>query len=172
MEDHPDSNVMTSPTPETVAEQQVLRVTDPGPKTTETTPARQKDPKKVAAGRAGAAARKAKQARLLEELRKAKESQRNMENTSGAPPDQEVEDSVAPPAGTPAKEKDEEAAPVLLTAGSTTPWIIGAAAGLGLAYWAASQRAPVDPPALPPKKSVTPPPAQQLKVEHNPFYME
>ena len=70
MEDNPDSNVMTTPTPETP----VLRVTDPGPKTTETTPTtsqspRQKDPKKVAAGRAGAAARKAKQARLLEELR-------------------------------------------------------------------------------------------------------
>ncbi|MCU7846330.1 MAG: hypothetical protein KZQ93_21045, partial [Candidatus Thiodiazotropha sp. (ex Monitilora ramsayi)] len=33
-----------------------------------------KNPKKVAAGRAGAAARKAKQERLLEELRAAKES--------------------------------------------------------------------------------------------------
>ena len=159
---------MTAPTPETVAEQQVLRVTDPGPKTTETTPARQKDPKKVAAGRAGAASRKAKQTRLLEELRKAKESQRNMENTSGAP----AEDSAAPPAGTPAKEKDEEAAPVLRTDDSTTPWIIGVAAGLGLAYWAASRRAPVNPPTLPPKKPATPPPAQQLKVAHNPFYME
>ena len=33
-----------------------------------------KDPKKVAAGRAGAAAKKAKQERLLEELRAAKEA--------------------------------------------------------------------------------------------------
>ena len=36
--------------------------------------AKPKDPKKVAAGRAGAAARKAKQERLLEELRAAKEA--------------------------------------------------------------------------------------------------
>lgn len=152
----------------------MLRVTDPKTETTPTTSQspRQKDPKKVAAGRAGAAARKAKQAHLLEELRKAKESQRNTENTSGAPPDREVEDFVAPPAGTPAKEKDEKAAPALRTAGSTTPWIIGAAAGLGLAYWAASQRAPVDPPVLPPKKSSPDGSAQQLKVAHNPFYME
>lgn len=149
----------------------MLRVTDPK---TETTPARQKDPKKVAAGRAGAAAKKAKQAHLLEELRKAKESQRNVENTSGAPPDRAVEGFVA----SPAKEEDEKSVPALRTAGSITPWIIGAAAGLGLTYWAASQRAPVDPPVLPPKKSVTPPvlspdgSAQQLKVAHNPFYME
>ena len=165
MEDHPDSAkpVMTSPALETP----VLRVTDP--KTVDDTstkqPARQKDPKKVAAGRAGAAARKAKQAHLLEELRKAKESLQSPKNTLGAPL---KEDFVAPPL----KEKDEKAAPALQTAGSTTPWIIGAAAGLGLAYWAASQRAPVDTPALPPTKSVTPPSAQQLKVAHNPFYME
>ena len=41
------------------------------------TPTWQKDPKKVAAGRAGAAARKAKQERLLEELRAAKQSLRS-----------------------------------------------------------------------------------------------
>lgn len=44
------------------------RVTAPSPT------ARTKDPKKQAAGRAGAAARKAKQERLLEELRAAKEA--------------------------------------------------------------------------------------------------
>ena len=52
---------MTPPPSETP----VLRVT---------APPSQKDPKKVAAGRAGAAARKAKQERLLEELRAAKEA--------------------------------------------------------------------------------------------------
>ena len=156
MEDNADNNVMMPPPPETP----VLKVT---------APPSQKDPKKVAAGRAGAAARKAKQAHLLEELRKAKESMRNKDY--GAPPDREVEDFVAPPR----REEDEKAAPALRTARFTNTWIIGVvAAGLGLAYWAASQRAPVDPP-VPPKKSSMPPvdgPSRQLKVEPNPFYME
>ncbi len=173
MEDHPDSNVMMSPMPETP----VLRVTDPKTKTMPTTSqlSRQKDPKKVAMGCAGAAARKAKQAHLLEELRKAKESLQSPKDTPGAP---SKEDVAAPSAGTPAKEKDETAAPVLCTAGSITPWIRGAAAGLGQTYWAALQCTPVDPPVLPPTKSVTPPvlspdgSAQQLKVSHNLFYME
>ena len=125
-----DSNEMTTPTPETP----VLRVTDPKTETTPTTSQspRQKDPKKVAAGRDGAAARKAKQAYLLEELRKAKESLRDPTYTPDAPPDREVEDVAASSAGTPAKEKDVDgtsAAPALHTAGSITPWIIGAAAG-------------------------------------------
>lgn len=152
----------------------MLRVTDPKTETTPTTSQspKQKDPKKVAAGRAGAAARKTKQALLLEELRKAKESQRNAENTSGAPPGREVEDFVAHPP----KEKKE--APASHTADSTTLWILGAAAGLGLAYWATltrsvvTQRAPVDPPALPPKKSSPDGSVQQLEVVHSPFYME
>ena len=148
-EDSPETVVEGSS--ETVAEPKAPRVT---------TPARQKDPKKVAAGLAGAASRKAKQAHLLEELRKAKDSQRN---TSGAPPS---EDSASPPTrarGTPP--------PAPRADGSITPWVIGVAACLGLAYWAASRRAPVNPPA-PPQKQATPPPAQQLKVAHNPFYME
>ena len=49
-----------------------IRVTAPSPDTRGVT--RTKDPKKQAAGRAGAAARKAKQERLLEELRAAKEA--------------------------------------------------------------------------------------------------
>jgi len=132
---------------------------------------KEKDPKKVAAGRAGAAARKAKQEHLLAELRSVKESLRSPKGTPGAP---SKEDVAAPLP----KEKDETAAPVLHTAGSITPWIIGAAAGLGLIYWAASQRAPADPPASPPTKSVTPQvlspdwSAQHLKVAQNPHYME
>ncbi|MEW8585163.1 MAG: hypothetical protein AB2531_05310, partial [Candidatus Thiodiazotropha sp.] len=56
-----------------------------------------KNPKKVAAGRAGAAARKAKQERLLEQLRAAKESFRPGE--ASIPPkeaeskDQEIQTS-------------------------------------------------------------------------------
>ena len=49
------------------------RVTTPAPVVASPT-AKPKDPKKVAAGRAGATARKAKQERLLEELRAAKEA--------------------------------------------------------------------------------------------------
>ena len=82
-----------------------------------------------------------------------------------------------PPPPSTKSNKEEKATPA--SAGSMCPWIIGVvAAGLGLAYWAASQRTPVDPPVLPPKKSVTPPvlspdgSAQQLKVARNPFYME
>ena len=166
--------MMTTPTPETP-------VTDPKTETTPTTSQspRQKDPKKVAAGRAGAAARKAKQAHLLEKIRKAKESQRKTENTPDAPLHSN-EEAVAAPC-TKSDKEEEKATPA--SAGSMSPWIIGVvAAGLGLAYWAASQRAPVDPPVLPPKKSVTPQAlspdgsAQQLKVTHkvahNPHYME
>ena len=73
MENHPtDSNATEEPPPA------VSRVTDPGP-------AKQKDPKKVAAGRAGAAARKAKHERLLEELRDGKEALREMDAPADAP---------------------------------------------------------------------------------------
>lgn len=175
-----------------------MRVTDP--KTVEDTtrtsgkqPARQKDPKKVAAGHAGAAARKAKQAHLLEELRKAKESQyRRYDHTAASSGINTVASNGAPPVPVVAppqpqcrhdrtEEKDETTAVVVVPTQrdvvSLTPWIMGAAAGLGLIYWAASRRTPVDPPtrrdyvSSPPTKSATPS-AQQLKVPHNPFYME
>ena len=137
--------------------------------TAETTPTtspspRQKDPRKVAAGRAGAAARKAKAERLERELSKAKEPLRDPTYTPDAPLHSNEE--------APRSDKEEEKA-----AGSMSPWNIGVlVAALGLAYWAASQRDP------PPKKTVTPPvlspvgSAQQLKVTHsiahNPHYME
>jgi len=149
--------------PEVVAEKQAPKAVDPGPKATYT---RQKDPKKVAAGRAGAASRKAKQERLEEELRKATELQ---VGTSGAPASAYVAPQASPPSDVPA--------PTPHAVGSTFPWVIGVAAFLGVAYWAASRRAPVNlpapPPATPPPaQPATPPPAQQLKVAHNPFYME
>ena len=58
----------------------VKKVTTPEPETAEVSvvasqqPTKNKDPKKVEAGRAGAAARKAKQEKMLEELRTAKEA--------------------------------------------------------------------------------------------------
>ena len=82
-----------------------------------------KDPKKVAAGRAGAAARKAKQERLLEQLRGAKESFR-------------LPDGDGTPAHIPPKEADQEQAVSRperregLT--NWTLWIVGAClTGLG-----------------------------------------
>ena len=142
--------------PETVAEKQEPKVADLGPKVAT---ARQKDPKKVAAGRAGAASRKAKQERLEEELRKATERQVGTDNT---PPTAETPEApAAPPASPPAGAPRSD--------GSTITLVIGLAAVLGLAYFAASRRAPVNPPAPPP---ATPPPAQQLKVVHDPFHMD
>ena len=117
--------------------------------TAETAPSpspRQKDPRKVAAGRAGAAARKAKAERLERELAHAKESLRDPTHAPVAP--LHSNDVAAPP-------KEKEAA------GSMSPWGVGAAvAALGLAYWSASQRAP------PPKKTLLSPNGsdQQLKV--------
>ena len=175
MED--DSNVMATPTPvetsppgpEDAAEprsqpaQPVLRVTA---ETTSRSP-RQKDPKKVAAGRVGAAARKAKSERLERELVAAKESPRDP--TYAAP--------VAPPAP-PAAHSNEEASrgEKKEAAGSMPPGGVGvlvAAAG-GLAYWLQRARAEPPPQKEEKKPSVLSPerPAQQLKVAHNPHYME
>ena len=91
--------MMTTPTPEIVAETPVLRVTDPKTETRPTTSQspRQKDPKNVAAGRAGAAARKAKAERLERELAKAKESLRDPTYTPDAPLHSNEEDVAAPP---------------------------------------------------------------------------
>ena len=93
------------------AQSPVERVTDPRQK-------KVKDPRKVAAGRAGAAARKAKQERLLEQLRAAKESFR--------PPAGDGTSANIPP-----KEADQEHTDKRLEhnrEGLTnwTPWIVGA----------------------------------------------
>ena len=134
-------------------------MTDPG---TQVVPRQQtKDPKKVAAGRAGAASKKIKHERLLEELRAAKESLNSQQQE---------------------KKKNDEMRCVTVSsttqdAGSMTPWILGAAGLVGLVFWAASQRAR---PSLPtthqpaPAKLITPSALSTDKQLKNtdPFYME
>ncbi|GFR65770.1 hypothetical protein ElyMa_005539900 [Elysia marginata] len=121
-----------------------------------TAPPSQKDPKKAAAGRAGAAARKAREERLLEELRKAKEALRQ-EPPPEAAVSPKVEVAVSPKAEGAVSPKAEV----------STPWIIGAvaAAGVGLAYLSARG-------APPPPKKAAKGPIQQLEVKPNPHYME
>lgn len=154
--------------------QPVERVTTPEPSKTLAKP---KDPKKVAAGHAGAAARKAKQEKLLEEFRAAKEtlcsdvSEKRRQDALSAPKELERGEPVSEAPAV--QERD------------WTPWIIGAA-GLGgivlfqhLQPAAAQQhqktaqsesRAPGD---STPKPVAKPPPcAKQLKVATDPFYME
>ena len=143
----------------------MLRVTDP--KTTETTrqSPKPKDPRKVATGRAGAASRRKKQERLLEELQKAKEAQWDAESTSDAPPDRELKDPPVP-AKPAVEEKIEKSTPAV-------GFAIGAAAALlGIIYLVASRRAPPVALQQTPKKLVTPPPpAEHLNVS-DPFHME
>ena len=78
-----------------------------------------KDPKKVAAGRAGAAARKAKHERLLEELRTTKESFRA--------PDDVTREHVAAVPGASQQWEQQEPADKWQHNNQTdwTPWIIG-----------------------------------------------
>ena len=124
----------------------------------EAVPVKQKNPKKVAAGRAGAASRKAKQERLEEKLRKATEAQVGV---TGNP---QPEDSSTPPTS-------PTASPPLFGDSKIT-WAIGLAAVIGLAYFATQP--PVKPPAPPPAAPApeTPKPAKQLKVTQDPFHME
>ena len=140
---------------------EVLRVTEPGTEAMSLS-AGKKNPKKVAAGRAGAAAKKAKHDKLLEELRAAKESLRG-------PKPMEVD---VPPPSVPKEEQtcDMSDSSVPST-GSMVPWIIGVAGLLGLAFILKSTNllAP-SPQVLPRTKSTGS--AQQLKVPRNPFYME
>jgi len=120
-------------------------------------PVKQKNPQKVAAGRAGAASRKAKQERLEEKLRKATELQVGAADT---PPEAPSTPPTSPSAGT------------SLYGGSKMAWAIGLAAVLGLAYFAA--QTPVKPPTPPPAAPAPeiPKPVKQLKVTHDPFHME
>ena len=143
------------------------RVTDPKQKV--------KDPKNVAAGRAGAAAWKAKQKeRLLEQLRAAKESFRPPAGEASIPPKE-------------ADSKDQEHTdkrPEHNREGQTnwTPWIIGAClTGGALMFLRNTQiqqtRSPASVAAGPvdsaPKQPVDKPPgAKQLEASPDPFYME
>ena len=143
------------------------RVTDPAAEMTDSKN-KKKDPRKVAAGRAGAAARKAKQERLLEELRAAKEQQHQ---PGISPPISEREEPVSEaPAGQ---------GPVRAM-GNWTPWIIGAAGLAGIVYFCAGAPQPrvsrvleLSPGDCIPKPVAKPPPcAKQLKLSTDPFYME
>jgi hypothetical protein len=126
---------------------------------------REKDLKKVAAGRAGAAARKAKQERLLEELRVAKASLTPTPSTDSAPL------RVATAGQTVAQEQ----------VSSWTPWIIGTAGLVGALVLLHSNFA-----TAPSLQSATPKQVaqqrrqdtptssvvKQLKDYHDPFDME
>ena len=133
-----------------------------------------KDPKKVAGGRAGAAARKANQERLLVQLRGAKESFR--------PP---AGDGT--PANIPPKEADQEQAVSAdkrsehnREVTNWTPWIVGVClTGGALMFLRNTQtRSPASVAAGPvdsaPKQPVDKPPRpdRQLKTGPDPFYME
>ena len=129
--------------------QPVLRVTAPSQPS--------KNEKKAAAGRAGAAARKAKSERLERELAEAKEALRDPAFVADPP--------AAEAAPLRRSDKKEEVSILYLGA-------LVAAVG-GLVYWSLFNRA--EPP--PPKEKKTTlkniaGPAQQLKVAHNPHYME
>ena len=124
-----------------------------------------KNPKRQAAGRAGAAARKAKQERLFEELRAAKESVKQQQDAPVVPV---VHDHI------------EGRKPVSETGSVAkwTPWIIGVAGLMGayiFIYQHQPQKAPqrvVNDQAIAFKPlSSKPPSAQQLKVTDDPFYM-
>ena len=130
--------------------QPVLRVTVPSQPS--------KNEKKAAAGRAGAAARKAKSERLERELAEAKEALRDPAFVADPPA------AEAAPEAAPLRDKKEAS---MLYLGALV-----AAVG-GLVYWSKFHRA--EPP--PPKEKKTTlkssaGPAQQLKVAHNPHYME
>ena len=126
-----------------------------------------KDPKKVAAGRAGAAARKAKQEeRLLEQLRASKESFR--------PPAGDGTSANIPPKEAAAVSADKR---LERREGLTnwTPWIVGAClAGGTLVFLRNAQTRNPASVALAPVDSAPKQPApgaKQLKTR-DPFYME
>ena len=116
-----------------------------------------KNEKKVAAGRAGAAARKTKSERLERELAEAKEALRDPAFVADPPAPEEA----------PIRDKKQEGSSMLYLGA------LVAAVG-GLIYWSKFNRA--EPPTPPEKKTTTlkssAGPAQQLKVAHNPHYME
>ena len=118
-----------------------------------------KNEKKAAAGRAGAAARKAKSERLERELAEAKEALRDPAYVADPPAPE------AAPEAAPIRDKKQEGSMLYLGA-------LVAAVG-GQVYWSQFNRA--EPP--PPKEKKTTlksslGPVQQLKVPHNPHYME
>jgi hypothetical protein len=160
-----------------------IRVTAPSPT------ARTKDPKKQAAGRAGAAARKAKQERLLEELRAAKEAIAPAATpvADRAPKEQPVADVLSQ------QPMPASANPGDSVEANWTPWIL-VGAGLAALCVTYMSRSPLVKPTVsgadtkcrqkqqhpearssgasqPDGTSTTPRGAQHLKVTNDPFYM-
>lgn len=150
------------------------RVTEPTHPALETTPKpagarRQKDPKKVAAGQAGAAARKAKHQQLLAELQEAKRSIAPPLPSGGAQAldtqdvsSGELTQTAASPSRTPR--------PAVPAATDWTPWIAG---GLGLAgiLWVVTKRTPV--PLQCKRARTTPPPGPVHHLKGpDPFLMQ
>ena len=165
-------------------------MTTPAPVPVAASPtAKSKDPKKVAAGRAGAAARKAKQESLLEELRAAKQSLQTEAVAEAATPVADV--VVAKQQEQPVAKQQPMPAPgdpvVALqhVKADWTPWILLVGAGLAaLCVWRSPlvklterQQKQQHPEARssgarqPDGTSTTPRGAQQLKVT-DPFHME
>ena len=148
--------------------------------------AKPKDPQKVAAGRAGAAARKAKQERLLEELRAAKEA-----IAPAATPVADEAPKEQPVTGTTCRVEQQPmpapADPVVAlqhVKADWTPWILVGAGLAALCVWRSPlvklterQQKQQHPDAARSASSGAsqPPPtprcAQHLKVSDDPFYM-
>ena len=162
-------------------------MTTPAPVPVAASPtAKSKDPKKVAAGRAGAAARKAKQESLLEELRAAKQSLQTEAVAEAATP---VADVV--PKEQPVAKQQPMPAPVDPgdpVKADWTPWILLVGAGLAALCVTYMSRSPLvklterqqkqqHPEArssgatLACQPPATPRCAQHLKVPDDPFYM-
>ena len=167
--DVPSLNRHAVPTEST----EVERVTAPSPTS------RTKDPKKQAAGRASAAVRKAKQERLLEELRAAKEAIAPAATpvADGAPKEQPVTGTARSasrvkqqPLPAPADPGD----PVAEAAADWTPWILVGAGLAALCVWhyvpMSRSLTPLGA-SQPDCTSTTPRCAQHLKVP-DPFHME
>ena len=170
-------------------------MTTPAPVPVAASPtAKSKDPKKVAAGRAGAAARKAKQESLLEELRAAKQSLQPEAVAETATPVADVvvaKQQEQPVADVPSQQpKPAPADPVVAlqhVKSDWTPWILVGAglAALCVTYMSRSplvkltarQQKQQHPEArssgatLARQPPTTPRGAQQLKVT-DPFHME
>ena len=144
--------------------------------------AKPKDPKKVVAGRAGAAARRAKQQALLEELRAAKQSLQPDAVAEAATPvaDVVVTQSVKQQEQPVAKQRPMPA-PAADVKSDWTPWILVGAGLAALCVWRSPlvklterQQKQQHPEARSSGASQPPPTprcAQHLKVSDDPFYM-
>ena len=162
-------------------------MTTPAPVPVAASPtAKSKDPKKVAAGRAGAAARKAKQESLLEELRAAKQSLQTEAVAEAAKPVADVVPKEQPVAKQqPMPAPGDPGDPVKA---DWTPWILLVGAGLAaLCVWRSplvklterqqkqqhpeAARSASSGATLARQPPATPRCAQHLKVPDDPFYM-